>query len=128
AAFAAGYDVKKSELHGMSQRGGSVSSDVRFGREVFSPMVPAGEADYVVVLAPEELESSRRHLRPGGVLIAPDAVDAAALPHSRSLNIALLGVLSTYLVVPEEHLLAAIRANLPAKVLEVNEKAFAIGR
>ena len=39
-AFRAGLDVKKSELHGMSQRGGSVSSDVRFGPQVFSPMVP----------------------------------------------------------------------------------------
>ena len=45
AAFRSGYDVKKSELHGMSQRGGSVSSDVRFGTKVWSPMVPRGEAD-----------------------------------------------------------------------------------
>jgi len=44
AAFLAGLDVKKSEIHGMSQRGGSVTSDVRFGRQVLSPMVPAGEA------------------------------------------------------------------------------------
>ena len=42
-AFAAGLDVKKSEVHGMSQRGGSVASDVRFGEHVFSPMVPEGE-------------------------------------------------------------------------------------
>jgi indolepyruvate ferredoxin oxidoreductase beta subunit len=49
-AFSAGLDVKKSELHGMSQRGGSVSSDVRFGERVFSPMVPEGEADFLLVL------------------------------------------------------------------------------
>ena len=49
AAFEAGLAVKKSELHGMSQRGGSVKSDVRFGQEVLSPMVPPGEADYLVV-------------------------------------------------------------------------------
>jgi indolepyruvate ferredoxin oxidoreductase, beta subunit len=127
-AFAAGLDVKKSELHGMSQRGGSVTSDVRFGAEVLSPMVPAGEADYVVVLAAEEVENNRRHLKPGGVLIAPDAVDAAKLPHSRSLNIALLGTLSAHLDLPAEHWQAAIRANLPAKVHEVNEQAFAMGR
>jgi len=42
--FRAGFDVKKSEIHGMSQRGGSVSSDVRFGERVYSPMVPLGEA------------------------------------------------------------------------------------
>ena len=45
-AFHAGLDVKKSELHGMSQRGGSVSSDVRFGPQVFSPMVPAGRSRF----------------------------------------------------------------------------------
>jgi len=42
-AFSAGLDVKKSDVHGMSQRGGSVASDVRFGERVFSPMVPRGE-------------------------------------------------------------------------------------
>lgn len=128
AAFAAGLDVKKSEIHGMSQRGGSVTSDVRFGADVLSPMVPAGEADYVVVLAAEEVEGNRRHLKPGGVLIAPDAVDPTALPHTKSLNVALLGVLSAHLDVPQGHWLAAVRANLPTKVHEVNEKAFALGR
>ena len=49
-AFRAGLDVKKSEVHGMSQRGGSVASDVRFGQCVRSPMVPEGEADFLVVL------------------------------------------------------------------------------
>src|SRR4051812_49313904 len=44
-ALRAGYDVKKSEIKGMSQRGGSVTGDVRFGTQVFSPMVPTGEAD-----------------------------------------------------------------------------------
>ena len=42
-AFHAGFDVKKSEVHGMSQRGGSVASDVRYGAQVFSPMVPEGK-------------------------------------------------------------------------------------
>lgn len=128
AAFAAGLDVKKSELHGMSQRGGSVSSDVRFGAAVLSPMVPAGEADYLVVMTPEEIEGNRRHLKPGGVLIAPDAIDTTKLPHSRSLNIALLGVLSAHLDLPDAHWLKAIHANLPAKAHEANEKAFAMGR
>src|SRR5512147_24227 len=97
AAFAAGLDVKKAEVHGMSQRGGSVTSDVRFGREVLSPMVPGGEADYVIVFAPEEVENSRRYLRQGSVLIPPEIVSADRLPHPRSLNIALLGALSTHL-------------------------------
>ena len=45
AALAGGWDVKKSEVHGMSQRGGSVCSDVRFGPRILSPMVPPGEAE-----------------------------------------------------------------------------------
>ena len=60
AAFAAGYDVKKSELHGMSQRGGSVCSDVRFGPTVLSPMVPPGQADFLVVLAPDQVQVEPR--------------------------------------------------------------------
>src|ERR1700690_4350955 len=68
-AFRAGLDIKQSELHGMSQRGGSVSSDVRFGQEVFSPMVPAGEADILVVVAPDQVEVNRHQLRAGGKLI-----------------------------------------------------------
>ena len=44
AAFRTGLDVKKSEIHGMSQRGGSVASDVRFGPRVHSPMIPYGQA------------------------------------------------------------------------------------
>ena len=47
----------------MSQRGGSVSSDVRFGARVFSPMVPPGEADFLVVLAPSQVEVNRWQLR-----------------------------------------------------------------
>src|SRR5208283_1269990 len=55
AAFRSGFEVKKSEIHGMSQRGGSVTSDVRFGPQVLSPMVPPGEADYMVVFEASEL-------------------------------------------------------------------------
>ncbi|MFH0963856.1 MAG: indolepyruvate oxidoreductase subunit beta [Planctomycetota bacterium] len=127
AAFHAGYDVKKSELHGMSQRGGSVASDVRFGEEVLSPMVPTGEADYLVLLSPDEAEPNRHRLRPGGLLIA-DAVDEKTLPNRRSLNVALLGALSTHLPIAEEHWLAAIRTNLPEKLHADNERAFALGR
>jgi indolepyruvate ferredoxin oxidoreductase beta subunit len=79
AAFRAGLDVKKSEIHGMSQRGGSVSSDVRFGERVFSPMVPVGEADFLVVLAASQVEVARPVLRVGGVLIHPGLVDETRL-------------------------------------------------
>ncbi|NLF08624.1 MAG: hypothetical protein GX594_11700, partial [Pirellulaceae bacterium] len=63
AAFLSGYDVKKSEIHGMSQRGGSVASDVRFGGQVHSPMIPSGEADLLVVLAEDQVENNRPRLR-----------------------------------------------------------------
>jgi indolepyruvate ferredoxin oxidoreductase beta subunit len=128
AACRAGHDVKKAEIHGMSQRGGSVNSDVRYGPEVLSPMIPRGEADFLVVLAPSEVEVNRGVLRPGGLLIPPDAVDEAALPNKRSLNVALLGALSARLDLPEAHWLAAIRAALPERLHEVNEKAFRFGR
>ncbi|MBR0231171.1 MAG: indolepyruvate oxidoreductase subunit beta [Clostridia bacterium] len=52
-----GYDVKVSEVHGMSQRGGSVVTYVRFGEKVYSPLVTAGEADYIISF--EKLEAAR---------------------------------------------------------------------
>ena len=128
AALRAGFDVKKAEVHGMSQRGGSVTSDVRFGHKVLSPMVPRGEADFLVVLAPSEVEVTRPLLRVGGVLLSPDLVPEASLPNKRSLNVALLGALSQYLDIPLEALLDAIRAALPEKLHLVNERAFELGR
>lgn len=68
----AGFDVKKSEIHGMSQRGGSVVSHVRFGREVFSPTVPEGEGD--ILFGFELLEACRALplLRPGAKVVVND--------------------------------------------------------
>ena len=128
AAFRAGFDVKKSELHGMSQRGGSVTSDVRFGARVLSPMIPAGEADYLVVLEPTQVDNNRWQLRAGGELIAPGAVEEGALRSKKSLNVALLGLLSTRLEIPEQAWLDAISTNLPERLLDINYEAFAAGR
>lgn len=68
----AGYDVKKSEIHGMSQRGGSVVSHVRYGNEVFSPIVPEGEGD--ILFGFELLETCRylSLLKKGATIIAND--------------------------------------------------------
>ncbi|HEX8947802.1 MAG TPA: indolepyruvate oxidoreductase subunit beta [Dissulfurispiraceae bacterium] len=68
-AFNAGYIVKESEVHGMAQRGGSVVSHVRFGREVHSPLIPTGKADFL--LAMEELEGLRYtyFLKPGARVV-----------------------------------------------------------
>jgi len=128
AAFASGLDVKKSELHGMSQRGGSVTSDVRFGQVVRSPMVPPGEADFLVVLAADQVEVNRHLLRSGGVLISSDRIDENTLPNRRSLNVAMLGILSRHLQIEESYWLAAIRANLPEALHQANVQAFQTGQ
>ncbi|MDD6644156.1 MAG: indolepyruvate oxidoreductase subunit beta [Firmicutes bacterium] len=64
-----GYDVKVSEVHGMSQRGGSVVTYVRFGDKVYSPVIDKGEADFIVSF--ELLEAARwtEYLRKGGTII-----------------------------------------------------------
>ncbi len=127
-AFAAGLDVKKSELHGMSQRGGSVSSEVRFGEKVFSPMVPAGEADFLVVLSADQVPVNVAVLRSGGVLIEPASIDEAKLRNKKSLNVALLGALSKQLGLSEDAWITAICRNLPENLREVNLQAFDVGK
>lgn len=82
-----GYDVKKAEVHGMSQRGGSVISHLRWGDQVFSPIIPRGEAD--VLLAFEKLEAVRFRdlLKPGGLAlvnnyaIEPVTVNTSGIPY-----------------------------------------------
>lgn len=84
-----GYDVKVSEVHGMSQRGGSVVTYVRFGDKVYSPVVETGEADYIVSF--EKIEAARwlSCLAPGGKIIVntqetapmPVITGAAEYPH-----------------------------------------------
>jgi indolepyruvate ferredoxin oxidoreductase beta subunit len=66
-ALAQGYDVKKTEVAGMAQRGGVVTSHVRFGPRVLAPAIPAGEADILVGFEPAEALRWCRELRPGGV-------------------------------------------------------------
>jgi indolepyruvate ferredoxin oxidoreductase beta subunit len=127
-ALHAGFDVKKSELHGMSQRGGSIASDVRFGREVFSPMVPAGEADFLVAVEPDQLSVNAAALSPGGIIVEPSQFHAEKLRNKKTLNVALLGALSRHLEFSEEAWIAAIRRRLPEKLVEVNLEAFALGR
>lgn len=67
-----GYDVKMSEVHGMAQRGGSVTTQVRFGEKVYSPLIGVGEAD--VLVAFEKVEAARwiSYLKEGGCLIVND--------------------------------------------------------
>lgn len=128
AVFQSGFDVKKSEIHGMSQRGGSVTSDVRFGQKVWSPMVPSGEADYLLVFEPTQVEPNQHYLAPEGKLIDSSILPLDQLPSPKSLNLAMLGALSVCLPITPEVWLAAIETKLPAKILAMNLDAFALGR
>ncbi len=140
AAFLAGFDVKKSEIHGMSQRGGSVTSDVRYGSEVFSPMVPVGEADVLVALDSTQVTPAKHFLKEGGALVTPELLlkegqtlddiddDASTPLNRRNLNVALLGLLSAHLDLTEEQWLVGLHKNLPQKVHAQNEEVFALGR
>ncbi len=158
-----GYDVKVSEVHGMSQRGGSVVTYVRFGEKVYSPVIDKGQADYI--LSFELLEAARwlEYLKPEGRIIVNtqktdpmpvitgaakypeqlveklravgalvDPVDALPLAETagsaKAVNIVLLGRLSRYFDFQEEAWLAALEAVVPAKLLEINRKAFALGK
>ena len=158
-----GYDIKVSEVHGMSQRGGSVVTYVRFGQKVYSPVIDKGQADFIVSF--ELLEAARwtSFLKPGGKIIVNtqqvnpmpviigaaeypenlvekmlaagldvDAMDALSLAEeagtSKAVNLVLMGRLSRYFDIPEEEWMAAIEASVPPKFLELNKKAFLLGR
>lgn len=65
----AGYDVKMSEVHGMAQRGGSVTTQIRFGEKVYSPIIGKGEADILVAFELMEAMRYIDYLKPGGRII-----------------------------------------------------------
>jgi len=159
----AGYDVKKAEVHGMAQRGGSVVSHVRFGKKVYSPIIPEGEAN---VLFGFELLETYRYLplvkKTGAVVvnnlrIAPPSVAlgkaeyprdiarklnqrvdnvriveglelAEQAGNSKAINTVLLGALSNTLAPSHEQWIAAIKSLVPERFLDVNLKAFELGR
>ena len=116
-----GYDVKVSEVHGMSQRGGSVVTYVRFGEKVYSPIIDKGEADVIVSF--EKLEALGFQV---------DAMDCLSLAEeagsSKAVNIVLMGRLSRYFDIPMERWQQAIEACVPARFIELNQKAFLLGR
>ncbi len=125
--FRQGCAVKMAEVHGMSQRGASVCSDVRVGPQVWSPTIPAGEVDYLVLLDPHERPLYEAELRPQAVVLEPAMIDLARLPHSRALNVAMLGVLSRHFQIPGAAWLEVIREALPPRLHAANEAAFLAG-
>jgi len=128
AAFLAGFDVKKSEVHGMAQRGGSVQSFVRFGEKVFSPLGFLGDVDFIVGIHPGEGERFLSYLREDGLIIKPDAELLSSLPHPRTLNVALVGALSRLIQIEEVCWQDALKRVVPEKALELNQEAFRLGR
>ena len=110
AAMEAGFHVKKSEVHGMAQRGGSVESHLRFGSEIFSPLIVPGEADLLICFDRGEGERLASYLRPEGTSFVPYLdVFKDQGEDKRFLNTYLLGVLSTFLPVDQEHWLNALQ-------------------
>lgn len=126
--FDLGHDVKKAEVHGMSQRGGAITSDLRYGAKVLSPMIPVGAADFLVVLGEEHIESNKHHLKAGGILVKPSDFAVEKLENKKALNVALLGALSRHMEFSVEQWLAAIRKHFPERLVAVNERAFMLGR
>ncbi len=127
--FRAGFDVKKSEVHGMSQRGGSVSSEVRFGDKVASPMVPEGECDLLAVLEISQLEVVLATVRRGGVVVAPDDVPVDKLAHPKALNTMILGAMAANLpqVKDEKLWFEVIGEAFPEKLRDLNIEMFKLG-
>ena len=125
AAFRSGFDVKKSELRGMRQRGGSVSSDVRFGTKVWSPMIPEGQADFLVSLAEDQVEVCRHLLKPGGIVLSPSML--GDYDPGRSMNIAMLGALNAHLKLSDEIWNQLLAETFSGELLPVNQEAFRKG-
>lgn len=129
AAMLAGYHVKKSEVHGMAQRGGSVESHVRFGKKVFSPVVALSTADVLVCFHPEEHDRLKTFLRPEGIDLTEYLEKAkAAIENPRDLNVFLVGVLSAYLPIKADFWLQAIESVFKKKYVEQNKGVFLKGR
>ncbi len=159
-----GYDVKKAEIHGMSQRGGSVVSNLRWAERVFSPIVPVGGAD--VMIAFEKLEAARysSYLHEGSIAlvnqysIPPITVSAGSemypdnaqiqdslikmgaqgvwiegmrlaeeVGNVKTANVVILGALTAVLGLPVELVLEVVKGRVPAKFLDLNQRAFRAG-
>ena len=128
AVFKAGFDVKKAEVHGMSQRGGSVGTDIRYGAKVMSPMVPNGEADILLVMDETQVANNKHRLAQGGLLLDNSCLANFKYGSPKSGTVAMLGVLSAHLDLPVDIWHEAIKANLAEKLHEMNIAAFDAGR
>jgi indolepyruvate ferredoxin oxidoreductase, beta subunit len=126
--FRQGWDVKKAEVHGMSQRGGSVCSDVRFGARVLSPMIPAGGVDFLVLFEEGQFPLYAGDCADRTVILRPAQIETGRLANRKTLNMAMLGLLSRHLDVPPGAWMEVIRARFPEPHRAANEAAFMLGR
>lgn len=163
AAMEAGYDVKKSEVHGMSQRGGDVVSHVRFSEKVYSPLIEQGTCD--LILAFEKAEALRylHYLKPNNGVVIMNDLEIIPLPvtagqdtypenieetirkyanlvvinaikkanelgNPRVANTIMLGVASKFFDIPVDVWIRVITNRVPKKTVEINKKAFELGR
>ena len=110
AALNEGHHVKKSEVKGMAQRGGSVESYVRFGACVLSPLPNKGRVDILVCLYASEYPRLKDELGPGGIDLMPylDQAHVAVGEYKKFLNAFMLGVVSSFLEIKESSWLKAI--------------------
>ncbi|WP_298671608.1 indolepyruvate oxidoreductase subunit beta [uncultured Megasphaera sp.] len=109
-----GYDVKMSEVHGMSQRGGSVSTQVRFGKKVYSPIIGEGTADLLVSF--EEMEAARyaKYLKKDGKIV----VNTYRIP-----SMPILSGSRTY----PEHIIESLSEQVPTMSLDATKIATDLG-
>lgn len=129
AALYDGYHVKKSEVHGMAQRGGSVESHVRFGGKIYSPLVGPGQADYVLCFHPDEHERIKTFLKKDGIDLADFLEKAQAIiENPKHLNTVLVGVLAAYLPIGQESWKKAMETVFSPKILAENQVVFEKGK
>jgi indolepyruvate ferredoxin oxidoreductase beta subunit len=91
-------------------------------------MVPAGEAEYLVVISADQVPVNIAALKANGVLIEPSMIDESKLRSKKSINVALLGVLSRHLQFSDEQWIAAIKRGLPEPLHASNIEAFYLGK
>ena len=121
AALLSGFHVEKSEVHGMAQRGGSVESHLRFGKRVFSPLIPKGEADFLVPFYEGEYGRLKNFLKHKGIdLIFSLRKAEKELADKRFINTYIVGVLSLYLPIKEKDWIKAIDIVFKGRMVNEN--------
>lgn len=162
ALMHAGYDVKMSEIHGMAQRGGSVSTQVRYGTDVHSPLVGRGGADILVAFERMEALRGLDYLKPDGIVVMNDykivpppvasgkatypehiiekisekttviafnaGEEAIRLGNPRVMNIVLLGAMAEAFEMEDLDWDRALKETIPERFIDLNLKAFRVGR